>query len=533
MTSNSHALPTGWIKEGMIVRCTTPVGLMQVRVVHSSGGISARRARMTKDNVVMLNADLFTPATIEDRILFTLDAANIAEIRKIIPDGKDNRQYRVIFMTDRPGTPVIDAMKQLFEKVESPERLGNALVVTVPQSWLDELVLVDPVTPAIAAQAAAETDLILEKAALAVAESAVVDWFVRSFTRLGVDMTGVQIAPTHRLGRTMGQDPTYALIWPSTLVFSLQIKNISAAAKELRLRDFFANGTKIIVDLPAEWMPTYGESPAAADPVGTRHVSSVETLPTEADEDLTETARLIDELRARNKQLVAENESLGTLADDRLTLIDSLTAEIDARDLRVQDAEESAEPVAQSLITCKEVKSFADITDAELEKHLNTGWDILHIQFGAHDQLDVVFIRNQPAPVAPTTTRAAAKLVRPVGPHVIIEPAISTPAPIPSAPLPTLNQAQTTAINFGTDISSIRATLAAMLNDTEVTHEAFYRAVITSRLPKQDKDAYIAQSRQMRVGAKIAAEAMTIPSPFINRPPIRIPAHLRAVEVNS
>lgn len=546
MTLNSHALPANWIKEGMIVRCTAPqaVGLMQVRVVHSNGGISARRPRMTKDSVVMLNADCFEPATIEDRVLFTLDAANIGEIRKINPDGKDDRQFRIIFMSDRPGTAVIDSIKKLVEKVESPERLGNAIVVTVPQSWLDELVIADPVTPAVAARAQAETDLILEQAAASAPnqrpqrtiadvgiDRAVYDWFVRDFTRLGVDMTDVQIAPAARLGRAVGQDPTYTLIWPSTQAFGANIKLVSAAARELRLQEFFANDRYIKVDLPAEWTPTYGEpvqvtvSPEAAERLVSEHglVYNEEgqlDAPTVDDADLSETARLIADLRERNERLQITNENLREQ-------VDSLIGYIDGGDLRAQDAEE-LEP-AQSLTTCKEVKTLRGISDADLQTHINGGWDILHYQFTEDVKLHVVLQRDMPAPVAPTPARTAARMVTPVGPHIIVEPTSNGGV---LSPNPVLNQRQTSPVNFGTDITTARADLRSKLDDPAITHEDFYRMVITSRLPRQERDELINQSRQIRVGGKITAQtAMFVASPFANQPPIRIGA-AALVEVN-
>lgn len=528
------SLPAGWIKEGMIVRCTTPqaVGLMQVRVVHNNGSISARRARATKDNVVMLDPTCFAPATIEDRILFTLDAANIGEIRKTLPDGKDERQYKIVFLgQDHPATQVIDKLKTLFDKVQSPQNAGNAVIVTVPQSWLDELVVADPVTPAIKAMAEAEAEQIVEAAKKFTpvqADPAVVDWFVRSFTRQGIDMTDVQIAPAHRLNRAMGQDPTYALIWPNTQAYQAAVKaGLHNAAKELRLRDYFANGVMIMVDLPANWTPTFGEvviaddnSHAFFDKINDGLQAEL-AAENEADNAPDDKDAVIGELIRERNELLSRNDRLQILNENLRDQVDSLIGHIDAQELRTEDAAEAAEMSTsiQPLTICKEVETVRGISDAALEKCLNDGWEILHIQFGDNASLNVVFVREQSAPTAPTPTRTAAKLIQPVGPTV----SYHIPQPETSASALVMNQHESPAINFGTDIASARATLAAMMNDPEVTHEDFYRAVITSRLPKDDKDAYIEQSRQMRVGGKIAAQsARFVRSPFANRPPVFI-----------
>jgi hypothetical protein len=576
MAVNAQPLPTGWIKEGMIVRCMAPVGLMLVKHVDDSG-VDARRVRSSKLDAFHMPHRSFSPATIEDRILFTLDDAKISEIRKVIRDGKDERQFKVIFL-DHPATVVIDKMKPLFDKVESTKMLGMAVVVTVPQSWLDELVIPDPITPAVLARAAAETDLILEKAAASapkqrpapvVADSAVVDWFTRMFTKHGVDMTGVKIAPAHRLGRAMGQDPTYALFWPSTKAFGDNIKLISAAARELHLRDFFANDVKIMVDLPANWTPTYGEVERVSiaiklsdyltdddlalseeqaylanlerEAIHKVYAADSEEIaaqvdgngePVVKDEDLRETSRLIDDLRERNKRLQAEVESLGTLADDRLSLIDSLTAEIDARDLRAQDASEAYEAAdlkpapAQSLTTCKEVVTLIHAIgqpeervkgDTELSQRLNDGWQKFECAFvgnqGERTIRYVTLVRDLPAPAAPpaqSANKANARLIEKIGPHIIVEPS------------------QNQAINYGAHIAPVRAkqiaearaTFEAMLNDDEVNHIEFTDTVRRSRLPRTEQDDLIAQSFKIRSG-KAAGEtfaSMKELLPFVRSP---------------
>lgn len=72
------------------------------------------------------------------------------------------------------------------------------------------------------------------------------------------------------------------------------------------------------------------------------------------------------------------------------------------------------------------------------------------------------------------------------------------------------------ARNFG-HIATDRAALAAMVTDMEITHEAFHTALINSRLPHAEQDALLIQSRQLRVGGRIAAQAARIPS-YQSRP---------------
>lgn len=521
--ANAQPLPQGWIKEGMIVRCMAPVGLMRVKHVHDDGDVDAMRPRSSRLDVFKGEAKLFHPATIEEYITFHLATVQVNNCYHPKPYGEDEHQYGVRFR-ERLMTDQIELLKSHggFEKVELAE--NPAIVVTVPQSWLDELVKVDPVTPAVAARALAETDLILQQAAATPpnqrptpveADSAVVDWFMRMFTAQGVDMTDVKIAPTHRLNRAMGQDPTYALIWPNTDAFHAAIKaGLYDASKELRLGDYFANDVKIIVDLPANWSPTFGEI-VADNPITESVVAAMQTSAPE-DEDLSETARLIADLRERNERLQIRNEALAEQ-------VDSLIAHFDAQDLRAEDAAEAAEADMPAAVgtryissVCKQVKTERNAQDGTIEKYLNDGWDILHIEFNDRTDVNIVFVRELPAPVVPTSARTAYRSFTPVGPQVVVEPA--TPAPIPPA-----LQVETPAVNFGTNIAPAlvheRATLSAMMNDLEITHEEFCLMVNTSRVPDVDKAAYIRQSKQMRCPRR---DDLRVRSPFANRPDILI-----------
>jgi hypothetical protein len=66
-------------------------------------------------------------------------------------------------------------------------------------------------------------------------------------------------------------------------------------------------------------------------------------------------------------------------------------------------------------------------------------------------------------------------------------------------------------------IARDRANLNAMVTDTEITHQAFHKALINSRLPHDEQDDLLMQSRQIRVGGRIAAQTARIPS-YQSRP---------------
>lgn len=543
MALNAKPLPTGWIKLDMIVRCVNstqqPPSVMRVRFVAEDGHVSARKAKSNRDDAILLPPSDFEPATLADYVSFHLDTLQIGENFGPQQATLEKRVFSIRFR-EALKTEAIDKLKKVFDKVDST--INTIMVVTVPQKWVDETDLVVEQSPetvqSVPHQRPQRTiaDVGMDRA--------VVDWFVRSFVRLGVDMAGVQIAPSHRLGRTIGQDPTYTLIWPSTQAFSDNIKSISTAAKELRLREFFANDRYIKVDLPHAWTPTYGEVAAAnveyvaVSPETAQRLMDEQGLvynedgqldaPVVEDDDLKETARRITELQDRNArlqdQLNAEREAAELAlkkSDETIeqlqNMVDGLVQDIEGRELRAEDA---AERMIEPLTTCKEVKTIRNINDADYQKFLNEGWEDRHIEFNDKGDVNVVFVRDLPAPVAPTSTRAAAKLIQTVGPHIIVEPTPLENVPSLTSALNYVQTPQTRAINYGTDIATARATLVTMLNDDEITHAAFVLNVRRSRLPRQEQDALVAESLKLRAGKNVAEtfESLADLKPYVRLP---------------
>lgn len=251
--------------------------------------------------------------------------------------------------------------------------------------------------------------------------------------------------------------------------------------------------------------------------------NTADSDPVADDDPERATVEYINELKARNARLQAERAEAELLAEMRLEQINDLLADWAGA---TQQANAVAEPDEmlisnQPLPTCKEVVTIRAITDADFQKHLNEGWEALHIQFAdLNNALNVVFVREQPAPAPSNGTPTSARLLTPVGPTVIIG------APQPDAhgalhrkPVPTvtLNQQGTDPINYA-HIATDRATLQAMAVDDEITHGAFVTAVLQSRLPRQEKDELVMRSRQTRVGGAIAAAAANMPRPSAQRP---------------
>lgn len=499
-----------WLKEGAIVRCNAPIGVMRVTHVDDSG-VSARRARSTRNDAFQQAHACFLPANIEDRILFVLDEARISEIHKINPAGKDERQFTVLFR-ERPVTTTIDTMKTLFDKVDSSE--NPAIVVTVPQSWLDELVLGDPVTPARLALAQSEADLIREKVKSGIpfaqlppereADPAVIAWLTKTLTDAGQDMTDAKVIPSHRLGRGMDESPTYAVLFAKTgqiTVTQLDLKRVGLVEPVL-------NGTKITVDLPEGWTVGNGEQEAA---------------PEVEDEALTETARRIKKLEAENARLLvqlAEREADVEILEER---IEGFIQDIKGAAIRTEDVLEAAdEPTALTIKSCIEVEFITfKINQRERVQDFvakrNADWIVAHEEFSDDGETFRARLeRIIQLPGAPPGVRAAtAKFIESSSPLVSFQPVPSdTHGALYARPEKVHTFAENRLVvdpsepprNYGLiarerrdeEIATDRATLTAMSADMEVGHGEFTLAVRQSRLPRQEQDELVARSYKSR-----------------------------------
>lgn len=132
---------------------------------------------------------------------------------------------------------------------------------------------------------------------------------------------------------------------------------------------------------------------------GSVHLTSAGTvlLHTPTDPALTETAKLIAELRTKLAAAEDRAEELEERCDSLLE-----TARV-ANDLFVEHIEMVTAP------TRKEIFVHNKIAQADLEARLNGGWEILHIQF-VHNNLSVVLTREVPIQ-QPAPARAAATIV--------------------------------------------------------------------------------------------------------------------------
>jgi len=549
-----------WLVVGAIVRCVQikqfSPAIVKVMHVSDDGLIDARKARSNKLDLFHLPISDFAPATIEEHILFVMDANQIDEIRKVIPDGKDERQFRIIF-PDRIATQIIEKMKLVFEKVVSSE--NPAIVVTVPPSWIAEAPAADPVTPALLAMAQAEADAVLGQATTDI-NPAIAD-------KISAELVGGTVTLCDMTDAVISKGVThseYIVTFPTVNQIKLPAAQIKKRCQFIRVEQI---NHILVVTVPSFWevKEAFAQQDAAtvnesltveADPIEAALVENDATTaegfmrPCETcngaghsvngwgqsvicpecdgtgiydidqqaaikDEDLTESARLIKELKDRNRELVRRNDALRDQ-------VDSLIGHIDGAAQQAEAVAERDEMLIsnQPLIVCKQVESIRHISDADFQKHLNEGWDALHIQFGENNILNVVFVREQPAPAPSNGNRTAARLVTPVGPTVIIgAPQPDTHGALHRKPVPTvtLNRQGTEPIRCE-QIAADRIRLQALVSDPDVTDFDFSLAVEQSRLQREERNALISQYRTLRTGQRLAAQLDQMPRPSAQRP---------------
>ena len=118
------------------------------------------------------------------------------------------------------------------------------------------------------------------------------------------------------------------------------------------------------------------------------------------DADLTATAQEIKRLQSiiddQRQQLIRAN----TRADNAEAARDDYEERLDA----MTEKYKASKILLENIVTPqrKEVFPFRDITAIELQRRINDGWEILHMQFMANpageDRLNVVLSRECPAP---------------------------------------------------------------------------------------------------------------------------------------
>jgi hypothetical protein len=165
----THPIPA-WIKKGALAFFTFTSQVVEIQGIEADDLIAVRRARST-GNLMVLHTQL-KPATIDQVIDFALAAQRIDEIKSILPHGKEENRFRVQFL-GHISPAAITRMNAIVPDVFLDAELdGDAYIVTVKPEWLAAIVVVDPVTPAMLAQAEAEAAAVRDQV---VATAATVD----------------------------------------------------------------------------------------------------------------------------------------------------------------------------------------------------------------------------------------------------------------------------------------------------------------------------------------------------------------------
>lgn len=507
-----------WLTVGAIAR--DKASNRPLKVLRVGDTIDARTARASDAHPDFPNADpaAFAPASIEDRILFVLDEARIAEIDKIIPEGKSEDQFRVVFRSHIPDMVIKKISALSAEGVFADAELDdNAFVITVRMAWVDDLVLADPVTPALLAMAEAEAAVVAQQAAKAL-NPAIVDKIIAELSQPTVhcDMTGVHIVK----GQSNSE---YTVRFPTVNQIKLPAVQIKKRCQFLRVEQI---NNILVVTIPSLWEVKEAIASQPAAPVEPddemteverwREADEASALADSLieDESQAENARIIQELRERNARLQARNEALAEQ-------VDSLIGHIDGAALHTEDTAERHEtpiPTGQ-LATCKEWDIELSASIATLNTRESQGWEVAHMEFEL-GKLNVVYYRVQSAPAPTNGTATTARLLTPVGPHVIIgAPQPDTHGALHRKPVPTvtLNKQGAPPIRYE-QIAADRVRLQALVNDPDVTDFDFSLAVEQSCLPRDERNALIRQYRNHLGGQRLAAQMDQMPRPSAQRP---------------
>lgn len=402
-----------WIKKGAIAFFTFTSQVVEIQGIEDPDDlIIIRRARST-GTLKVLHTQL-KPATIDQVIDFALAAQRIDEIKSILPHGKEENRFRIQFL-GHISPAAIDRMNAVVPDVFLDAELdGDAYIVTVKPEWLEAIVKIDPVTPAMLAQAEADAATLKD-----------------------------QVVKT--------AEPPVDILDAAALV-----------AEQAEVED----------------------------------------------EELAETARIIKELRERNDRLQVSNDALREQ-------VDSLIAHIDGAALQAEAVAEAAETSISTrhLTGCKQVVSKRAIEDPALQKLINEGWELQHIQFSESGDLNVVLMRDQVAP-APTNGHRTAKFIESTSAAV----SFHVPADVLNPAAPIVNQATTTPPRNYASIAQDKVRLQNMLNDPDTTQFDFSLAVEKSNLSREQKNTLISQFRTNRTGQQLAAQMADLPRPSGHNP---------------
>lgn len=561
-----QSLPA-WVKRDGFVRLKANGNVGRITELWD-GGFAAEGAW---GKTWKVDHSFFEPASIEDRIRYMLIQAchyKPEAIRSIMPDGADDRRYRITFDA-HVDVKKISLMQEQFEVVElaydapkgklkpavkQPET-ENAVLVTIYPSWLDEQPQLDPVTPEVAAQAMLDSADALENArqnlasapaaeppqaeAVSVPES-IRAKIIERLQKAGCDSAGVVISKGE-------SNSDYDAVF-------LELRQIPVSPSVIQREGGFIqveqNKTRLSITIPSSWEVAAahaatlaaGEAldadlnpiPAQVEdddvpvlklmPDGTLKEMSDEDLDAEiaADEarkvldpELQETARLINELKDR----VTEKDGWIEALEAR---IQSLVQEVRDRDEHIERIDARNESLLADLDARDKLAEEVELSTssgqlAVQQREWDWELDASRADMNRRDKegWQMVHIQWDNDRLRIVYVRDCGPMPKPLQPAAraakLIEPvgpSISYQIPQPPATAP---------INFG-EIATARATLTAMADDPEVSVYDFNRQVNASRLPWDEKDALILRRRQL-VGQEIAAKRPSArqyppPSPF-------------------
>lgn len=336
-----------------------------------------------------------TPIT--ETIRVKLEALHFTGIQAVTPYGQDERVFTVNF--DRHvDADLMASFQSAGCDIREPGE--NAVAVLVPADWI--------VAPDVQLNTTSDSTV-----QVLTADNPIVKHIFDELIRLGNKVDGAYINPYNR-GKDCSTGDCYIIIFKN----ADDIVTFEGHA----FASLFRNGNRmVVVGIPADWKQVEAATPA--------------------DDELTETAMWIKRLQHRIAELAEDKEHLEkrveTLVDERDELIEQRDSAIAmasvADDLRAEQVETALEGRAL-LNPCKEVVTKRSVSDSELQKMLNEGWNIQHMQF-QDVALHVVFIRDLSAPTPSPQHMGAWRLIEPIpGTHQVYPPV--TPFSIPDYDMP-------------------------------------------------------------------------------------------------
>ena len=472
-----------WVKVGVYVRFKSAGSIARVTAVRpdSFDAVGAF------GKAFFVNHLYFNPATLEDRIKYVLVESRAFEpeaIKHVIGQGRSGRDFRIAFGLHL-SPDKLDVLREHFEWVELAYDMPDtptgkapavyAVIVTVPMSWLDELVVIDPVTPSLLAQAQDDTDA--QQHMQAVLTARILDHLKRgagcrvkgavvtkgvshseyliTFEKTGdIRDTAAGIKGRCDFIDVARDDRVLTVTIPSKWELDARFAHVTENGKKGEIAEIGESApaallTEAAASVALDRDVTHSESVWTTNSVGVSPEVKAKLMdefdlteadfidPPAADAELTEAALLIERLQAENAQLRAENEHLEIKIDAYRDQVDNLITDIEGRDGMIDEQIEHAEVTPAQLVSSvfqgktliqelatPETWAAADRERADL---LTQGWTqdnitVLHALGSARHNFTRVITLSRFAPLdtapVPVEARAAARRIEPVGPTV-------------------------------------------------------------------------------------------------------------------